>query len=76
MKTTVSSKGQIILPAGIRQRDGIRPGQRFEIERIDRGEYRLIRQESAPNAGLVDLLLRCPAKGYFVPIDSESTDTL
>jgi hypothetical protein len=26
--------------------------------------------------GLVDWLLACPAKGYFVPIESESTDTL
>lgn len=30
----------------------------------------------APNGGLVDLLLACPAKGYFVPIESESTDVL
>ena len=76
MKTTVSSKGQIILPAGIRERDGIKPGQRFEIERIDRGKYQLTRQESAPNEGLIDLLLSCPVKGWFVPIESESTDTI
>jgi len=76
MKTTVSSKGQIILPADIRERDDIRAGQRFEIRRIDRGEYRLTRQESAPNEGVVDWLLSCPVKGYFVPIESESTDTL
>lgn len=30
----------------------------------------------APNEGLVDLLLACPVKGYFVPIESESTDVL
>ena len=47
-----------------------------EIRRIDRGEYRLTRQESAPNEGVVDWLLSCPVKGYFVPIESESTDTL
>ena len=28
------------------------------------------------NHGLVDWLLACPEKGYFVPIESESTDTL
>jgi hypothetical protein len=28
------------------------------------------------NSGLVDWLLECPEKGYFVPIESESTDTL
>ena len=76
MKTTISSKGQIVLPAGIRQRDGIKPGQEFEIERIERGEYRLSRRRAAPNEGLIDCLLSCPEKGYFVPIESESTDTL
>ena len=76
MKTTVSTKGQIILPAEIRQRDGIEPGQQFEIERIDRGEYRLARLKLPPNEGLVDWLLACPEKGFFVPIESESTDTL
>jgi len=25
---------------------------------------------------VVDWLLACPEKGYFVPIESESTDTL
>jgi AbrB family looped-hinge helix DNA binding protein len=76
MKTTVSTKGQIILPAEIRQRDGIEPGQQFEIERIDRGEYRLVRLKLPLNEGLVDWLLACPEKGFFVPIESESTDTL
>jgi AbrB family looped-hinge helix DNA binding protein len=76
MKTTVSTKGQIILPAEIRQRDGIEPGQQFEIERIDRGEYRLVRLKPPLNEGLVDWLLACPEKGFFVPIESESTDTL
>ena len=76
MKTTVSTKGQLILPAEIRQRDNIEPGQEFEVERIDRGEYRLLRREPPPNEGLVDWLLACPEKRYFVPIESESTDTL
>jgi len=76
MKTVVSSKGQIVLPAGIRQRDGIKPGQQFDIERIDRGEYRLTRSEPAPNEGVMEWLLACPEKGFFVPIKSESTDTL
>jgi AbrB family looped-hinge helix DNA binding protein len=76
MKMTVSTKGQLILPAEIRQRDDIEPGQEFEVERIGRGEYRLLRREPPPNEGLVDWLLPCPDKGYFVPIESESTDTL
>ena len=64
------------MPAEIRQRDDIKPGQQFEVERTDRGEYRLVRLETPPNEGVVDWLLACPAKGYFVPIQSESTDTL
>lgn len=76
MKTTVSSKGQIVLPAELRRRDGIAPGQEFEVERIDADEYLLRRVTPAPNEGLVDWLLDCPQKGYFVAVDSESTDTL
>lgn len=76
MKTTISSKGQIVLPAEIRKQDAIEPGQEFDVERIDRGEYRLVRREPLPNEGLVDWLLGCPEKGYFVPVESESTDEL
>ena len=76
MKTMVSTKGQIVLPAEIRRQDDIEPGQELEIERIDCGEYRLIRLAPPRNHGLVDWLLSCPEKGFFVPIESESTDTL
>jgi len=76
MKTAVSTKGQIVLPAEIRRQDHIEPGQEFEIERIDSGEYRLLRLSPPKNEGLLDWLLSCPEKGFFVPIESESTDTL
>ena len=76
MKTAVSTKGQIVLPAEIRRQDGIEPGEEFEIERIDRGEYRLIRLVSPRNQGLVEWLLACPEKDFFIPIESESTDSL
>jgi AbrB family looped-hinge helix DNA binding protein len=76
MKTTVSSKGQIVLPAELRQQDNIEAGQVFEVERIDRGDYRIVRQSVPANEGLVDWLLDCPEKDYFIPIESESTDTL
>ena len=76
MKTTVSSKGQIVLPAALREQDDIEPGQEFEVERIDRGEYRLVRRKESANDGVVDWLLSCPDKGFFVAIESESTDTL
>jgi AbrB family looped-hinge helix DNA binding protein len=76
MTTRVSSKGQIVLPAEIRQEDQIEAGQEFEVQRIGRGEYRLIRREPPRNHRLVDWLLACPEKGFFVPIESETTDTL
>ena len=76
MHTRVSSKGQIVLPAAVRQQDDIKPGQEFEIERIDRGEYRLRRCEPSPNEGLADWLLACPEKGFFVGVASESTNDL
>jgi AbrB family looped-hinge helix DNA binding protein len=76
MKTTVSSKGQIVLPAELRQLDKIEAGQEFEVERIEQGDYRLIRRTVPPNEGLVDWLLGCPEKDFFTPIESESTDAL
>ena len=54
MTTTISSKGQIVLPADIRQQDDIKPGQKFDVERIDRGEYVLKRKARRRNEGLVD----------------------
>jgi len=76
MKTTVSSKGQIVLPAEFRHMDRVEPGQEFDVERLDRGDYRLVRRATPPNKGVIDWLLACPQKDFFVPIHSESTDSL
>jgi AbrB family looped-hinge helix DNA binding protein len=76
VRTRVSSKGQIVLPAEVRRQDQVEAGQEFEVERLDRGDYRLVRRASRPNEGVVDWLLACPVRGFFVPIESESTDTL
>jgi AbrB family looped-hinge helix DNA binding protein len=76
MKTTVSSKGQIVLPAEFRQMDHIEPGQEFDVERLDCGDYRLVRRKPPQNQGSIDWLLACPHKDFFVPIESESTDSL
>ena len=76
MTTTVSSKGQIVLPARLRAEDGIRAGQEFEVERIEPGAY-LLRRRTRRNEGLVKLLLACPVKGWFRPLDrSETTDDI
>ena len=76
MNTVLSSKGQLVLPAELRQRDRIRTGQRFDIERLDAGQYLLKRRPVADNDGLVDWLLACPEKDWFQPVASESTDSL
>ena len=65
-----------MLPSELRRQDRIEAGQEFEVERLDRGEYRLVRRAARPNEGVVDWLLACPGKGFFVPIESESTDAL
>jgi AbrB family looped-hinge helix DNA binding protein len=76
MVTRMSSKGQVVLPAELRRRDQIAPGQEFDVERVGAGDYRLVRRDPPPNHGLVDWLLACPEKGFFVPVPSESTDDL
>jgi AbrB family looped-hinge helix DNA binding protein len=76
METTISSKGQVVLPSELRKRDKLRAGQRFDVERVEEGEYLLKRQSAPANDGLVDWLLACPEKDWFEPLPSESTDTL
>lgn len=69
LKMKVCSKGQIALPAELRKMDGIEPGREFGIKR-------LIRRGDQANDGVIEWLLACPWKGFFVPIESESTDAL
>ena len=65
-----------MLPSELRKRDKLRAGQRFDVERVEEGEYLLKRQSAPANDGLVDWLLACPEKDWFEPLPSESTDTL
>lgn len=74
-KTTMSTKGKVVLPAELRELDDLQPGEELEIERLGPGDYRLHRRRPPPNEGLVDWLIACPEKGFFVPVDWESTDT-
>ena len=76
MKTVISTKGQLVLPAELRRRDGVAPGEEFEIERLGPGVYRLARAGAPVNLGLADLLLACPERGWFVPVPTESTADL
>jgi AbrB family looped-hinge helix DNA binding protein len=76
VKTTISTKGQIVLPAEMRDADGIVPGEQFDVERLAAGEYRLTRVAPPPNLGVVNWLRSCPSTDWFTPVESESTDTL
>ncbi len=76
VKTIVSSKGQVVLPASLRERDHVVAGQRFAIERLEAGHYLLKREAVVDNEGLVEWLLACPVKDWFQPVASESTDAL
>jgi AbrB family looped-hinge helix DNA binding protein len=76
VKTTISTKGQIVLPAELREADGITAGEQFDVERVGAGEYRLTRVAPPPNLGVVDWLRSCPANDWFMAVPSESTDTL
>jgi AbrB family looped-hinge helix DNA binding protein len=73
LKTTISSKGQVVLPAEIRKQDDLKAGQSFEVERLDRGDYRLRRIEAGPNEGLIEWLLSCPVKGFLTDTSRAET---
>lgn len=69
-----------MLPSQIRAQDKIKAGEEFEIVRLEKGKYRLTRRSKPKplrkKLNVVDWLLECPEKDFFVPIKSESTDTL
>jgi AbrB family looped-hinge helix DNA binding protein len=79
METRISSKGQFVLPAELRELDGIASGQTFSVERLAEGEYRLVRKKVKSNVGLVAWLRACPDKGGLSSpafLRAESTDDL
>ena len=54
----------------------VTPNPTSEVEPKLHGEDLLVRGPSRRHEGLVDWLLVCPEKGFFVRVESESTDTL
>lgn len=71
MTTTISEKGQLVIPKPIRQQRQIRAGDDFEVlapEGTDDIVLRKVRR--TPNKGLADLLLRFP-KGVSLPARSK-----
>jgi len=53
----MSQKGQVVLPAPVREALDLHPGDDFEIVLEDDGSIILRRVSKPPNAGLIDHLL-------------------
>jgi AbrB family looped-hinge helix DNA binding protein len=60
MTTVLSQKGQLVLPASVREQMKLVPGDDFEVTVEDEDTIVLRRIASPPNRGLVDLLVSCP----------------
>lgn len=76
MTTILSPKGQIVLPASVRQQLNLSPGDDFEVS-VEDGDTITLRRISHPaNQGLVDLLLACPAEFEIPPREKDDTQAL
>jgi AbrB family looped-hinge helix DNA binding protein len=64
MATILSTKGQIVIPNEIRERQGLHPGDELEIE--ERADGMVIRKK-ARNQGLVRHLQDCPVEDFQTP---------
>lgn len=67
MITTISTKGQLVLPQELRDQLGWSEGDRVQVESDGEGRVILENVKSLPNERLVDLLLACPLKGWNIP---------
>ena len=67
MITTISTKGQLVLPQELRDQLGWSGGDRVQIEPDGEGRVILAKVKAVPNEGLIDLLLACPLKNWNIP---------
>jgi len=78
MTTIISANGLIEIPEEYRKADALKPGQHCYIERVGHGDYRVRVDASpvskVPKERLIDVLLSCPVKDWWVETDrSEHT---
>ena len=80
MTTILNANGLLEIPEVFRKTDTLKPGQRCDIERVSKGEYRVSVKDEAtvePEKSWVDILLACPVKGWYEPSERrETTDDL
>jgi len=71
MTTTISADGLLRIPELFRQTDSIEPGQRFDIERLGRGEYRVKAETPVvpEKESWLTILRECPDKDWWSPTD-------
>ncbi len=62
MTTVMSQKGQVVLPASVREKLDLQPGDDFEILLEDDDSILLRRVSRPPNSGLIDHLLSAPGE--------------
>ena len=58
METTVSTKGQVVIPKAVRERHGLRPGARLHVE--DHGDSIVLRPVRSQARYSIDDLLALP----------------
>ena len=76
MTTVLSEKGQLVLPAAVRQQLHLSPGDDFEVAVEDEDTITLRRISQPANRGLVDLLLRCPFPFAIPPREKDDSSPL
>jgi len=64
MTTTLSAKGQIVIPKKIREVKRLRAGDDFDVS-IE--EDAIVLRPLRRCRGLVEVLLACPVKGLVIP---------
>ncbi len=73
MKSTVSSRVKSSYPHSGRWTTS-NLGRNLTSSNSTPSDNWLVWRTALPNEGVVDWLLACPEKGFFVPIESESID--
>ncbi len=78
MMTILSANGLLEIPEEFRKTDGLKPGQRCDIERVGRGEYRVRTADTGEVAdgNWVEWLLACPEKGWLGEPDRSELTSL